>query len=45
MLDGLFAGLYARCVVIIDEQGKVVYTQQVMEMANEPDYDDVLKAL
>lgn len=45
VLDGLFAGLYARCVVIIDEQGKVIYTQQVMEMANEPDYDDVLKAL
>ncbi len=45
VLDGMFGGLYARCVIIIDEKGKIVYTQQVTEMANEPDYDEVLAAL
>jgi thioredoxin-dependent peroxiredoxin len=45
VLNGVFGGLYARSVIIIDENGKVVYTQQVSEMANEPDYEDVLAAL
>ena len=45
ILDGIFGGLYARTVIIIDETGKIVYTQQVSEMANEPDYEDVLAAL
>ena len=45
VLDGVFAGLYARSIIIIDENGKVVYTQLVSEMANEPDYEDVLAAL
>jgi thioredoxin-dependent peroxiredoxin len=45
VLEGAFAGLYARSVIIVDEKGKVVYTQQVSEMANEPDYDEVLNAL
>jgi thiol peroxidase len=45
VLNGVFGGLYARSVIIIDENGKVVYTQQVPEMANEPDYDEVLAAL
>jgi thioredoxin-dependent peroxiredoxin len=45
VFDGAFGGLYARSVVIVDENGKVAYTQLVSEMANEPDYDDVLAAL
>ena len=45
VLDGAFGGLYARTVIIVDETGKIVYTQQVTEMANEPDYDEVLAAL
>jgi thioredoxin-dependent peroxiredoxin len=45
VLNGAFGGLYARSVIIIDEKGVVVYTQQVSEMANEPDYDAVLAAL
>lgn len=32
-------------VVILDEKGKVAYTQQVVEIAEEPDYSDVLKVL
>ena len=45
VLNGLFEGLYARCVVVINEKGTVVYTQQVQEMAEEPDYEPVLAAL
>jgi thiol peroxidase len=45
VLNGIFGGLYARSIVIVDETGKVTYTQQVIEMANEPDYDEVLAAL
>lgn len=40
-----FTGLNARSVVIIDTDGKVIYTQLVPEMADEPDYDDALAVL
>ncbi len=45
IIDGPLAGLLARAVVVIDEKGKIVYTQQVREIAQEPDYDDVLQNL
>jgi thiol peroxidase len=45
MIDGPLAELYSRAVVVIDENGKIVYTQQVPEIVDEPDYDDVLKHL
>ena len=45
ILDGLFEGLYARSVVIIDEEGKVIYTELVPEIGQEPDYDAALNAL
>jgi len=45
ILDGLFEGLYARSVVIIDETGIVIYTQLVPEIGQEPDYDAALNAL
>ncbi|UCB54224.1 MAG: thiol peroxidase [Thiotrichales bacterium] len=40
--DGPIRGLNARSVIIIDENGKVVYTEQVPEIAQEPDYDAAL---
>ncbi len=43
--SGPLTGLLSRAVVIIDEQGKVIYTEQVPEIAQEPDYDKALKAL
>ena len=43
--DGPLAGLCARAVVAIDEQGKVVYNQLVSEIADEPDYEAALSAL
>ncbi|MDX1573587.1 MAG: thiol peroxidase [Methylophaga sp.] len=42
---GPLTGLLSRAVVVIDENGKVTYTQQVAETTEEPDYDAALKAL
>lgn len=43
--DGPLAGLTARAVVVLDENNKVIYTQLVSEIAEEPDYAAALKAL
>ncbi|MBM3421296.1 MAG: thiol peroxidase [Bacteroidetes bacterium] len=45
LVDGPLAGLYARSVVVTDETGKVVYTQLVPEITQEPDYDKAIAAL
>ena len=45
LLDGATAGLYARSIVVIDEAGRVVYSEQVPELGNEPDYEAALAAL
>lgn len=41
---GALAGLYSRCIVIINENGNVVHTEQVSEIADEPNYDAALAA-
>ncbi|AGN18833.1 thiol peroxidase [Corynebacterium glutamicum MB001] len=38
-------GLLARSVIVVDENGKVAYTQLVDEISTEPDYDAALAAL
>jgi len=43
--DGPLAGITARAVVVLDENDKVVHTQLVPEIAEEPDYDAALAAL
>jgi thiol peroxidase len=43
--DGPIAGLLSRAIVIIDPHGKVTYTEQVSEIAHEPNYDAALNAL
>jgi thioredoxin-dependent peroxiredoxin len=45
IIDGPLKGLYARSIVIIDEKGKVIYTQLVPEISHEPDYDAALAAV
>lgn len=42
---GPLTGLLSRSVVVIDESGKVTYTEQVTETADEPDYDAAIGAL
>ncbi len=43
--DGPLAGLCARGVVVLDVDNRVVYTQLVPEIGEEPDYDAALAAL
>jgi thioredoxin-dependent peroxiredoxin len=45
MVEGPLAGLLSRSVVVLDESGKVVYTEQVPEITQEPDYAKALDAL
>ncbi len=45
LTDTILAGLTARAIVIIGEDDKVIYTQLVDELANEPDYDSALAIL
>lgn len=45
ILDGALKGLYSRAVIVIDENGIVKYTEQVQEIADEPDYDAALASL
>ena len=42
---GPLASLFARAIVIVDADGNVAYTEQVPEIAQEPDYDAALAAL
>lgn len=42
---GPLSGLNSRCIVVINTDGKVVYTEQVAETADEPNYDLALAAL
>lgn len=41
--DGPLAGLFARAVVVVDETGKVAYTELVPEIAQEPNYEACLR--
>jgi thiol peroxidase len=45
MVDGPLAGLCSRSVIVVNEAGKVVYAEQVPEIAQEPNYDAALAAL
>ncbi len=45
ILDTILAGLTARAIIVLDEENKVIYTELVSEIANEPDYESALAAL
>jgi thiol peroxidase len=42
--DGPLAGFCARGVVVLDENNKVIYTELVPEITQEPNYDKALEA-
>jgi thiol peroxidase len=42
---GPLAGLASRAVVVLDENNKVLYAEQVPEIAQEPDYEAALSKL
>lgn len=43
--SGPIAGLNSRSIIIIDENNKVIYTEQVPEITSEPNYDAALAVL
>ncbi|MCF8110743.1 MAG: thiol peroxidase [Desulfobacteraceae bacterium] len=43
--DGPLSGLLCRAVVVLDEKGRVIYTELVSEIGREPDYDAALEAV
>lgn len=45
MTDGPLSGLHSRVVIILDENAKVAYAEQVPEIADEPNYEAALAAL
>jgi len=45
IIDGPFTGLYARSIIVVDENGIVTHSQLVPEIAQEADYDSALAAL
>lgn len=44
LTDGPLEGLMARAVIVVDENGKVSYTQLIENISHEPDYEAALKA-
>lgn len=45
IVNGPLANLHSRAIVIVDENGSVIYTEQVSEIANEPNYNAALNVL
>ena len=45
IIDGPLAGLNSRSIVVINPEGKVIYTQQVAEITEEPNYELALASL
>lgn len=45
MVDTPLKSLLSRAVITVDEEGKVIYTEQVPEIGQEPDYDAALNSL
>jgi len=45
MTNGPLAGLCSRAVIVLDEKNKILYTEQVSDIVNEPNYAAALKAL
>jgi thiol peroxidase len=45
IIDPPFMSLHSRVIVVIDENGKIVYTEQVPEIADEPNYEKALASI
>lgn len=43
--DGPLQGLMSRAVVVVNEEGNVIYTEQVPEIVDEPNYGEALASL
>ncbi len=45
IVDGPLAGMFARAVVVLDENNTVVHQEHIEDISTEPDYDAALRAL
>ncbi|RTL11057.1 MAG: thiol peroxidase [Flavobacteriaceae bacterium] len=45
IIDGPLAGLHSRVVIVLDENGTILHTEQVKEIADEPNYEAALAVL
>ena len=45
IVDGPLAGLHSRCVLVINTEGRVIYTEQIAETTEEPNYNLALESL
>ena len=45
ILDGPFAGMFSRAVVVLDENNSVVHQEHIEDISNEPNYAAALRAL
>ena len=45
IVDGPLQGLHSRAVIVVDEEGTVLYNQQVPEIVDEPNYEGALAVL
>jgi thiol peroxidase len=43
--DQPLEGLLSRAVIVLDEHGKVIYSEQVKELSNEPNYDSMMTVM
>ena len=43
--DSVLAGLHSRVVIVLDENGTILHTEQVSEIADEPNYEAAITAL
>ncbi|WP_339624711.1 thiol peroxidase [uncultured Winogradskyella sp.] len=43
--SGAFESLLSRCIIVIDADGTVLHTEQVSEIADEPNYESALASL
>lgn len=43
--DGPFKGLMSRAVIVVNPEGKIIYTEQVTEIADEPNYEAALASI
>lgn len=44
-VDGPLETLHSRCVVVLNDNSEVIYTEQVPEITEEPNYEAALKSL
>ncbi len=45
LIDGPLAGITARAVIIIDEKDRVIYSELMADITDEPDYDQLMMVL